>query len=304
MRELTDVLKRQKIQYTCDLHGSELCTIGIGGVVPLVIRPACVGELIDSVDACRAFGVPYAVIGHGSNLLISDAPGRIAIIQTGALDAFQQVSENRFWSLCGTSLIKLCAAVARCGFADLAFACGIPGSVGGAAYMNAGAYGSEMANVVEQVEIYDPKCRKIRTIFNKELSCSYRYCSLQCENVVVLSVTLQVKNVADPSEILRQMRDLNAARRAKQPLELPSAGSAFKRISPELSSAKLIAQSGLSGLRIGGAQISEKHTGFIVNVGGATALDVRRLMRIVQETLEKEYGCRPDPEIRFLPEDI
>ena len=304
MRRLADVLKKRNIPHASNVKGSTLTTIGIGGVLPLVICPTCVGELIESVELCESLGVPYAVIGQGSNLLIRDLPGRLAIIQTTALDAFARISKDRFWSLCGVPLIKLCAAAAKQGFADLAFACGIPGSVGGAVFMNAGAYGGELGNSVECVEVYDPRLREIRTIFNKELSYSYRNCLLQAKKLVVLSVTLYMKNVGDPEEILQRMRGINARRRAAQPLELPSAGSAFKRVSPTVSTAKLIADAGLAGLRIGGAQISEKHTGFIVNVGGATARDVCELIRVVQDRLEKEYGCRPDPEIRFLPEDI
>ena len=304
IRRLADALKKQKIEFYENVPGSSLSTIRIGGPVALLVKPACEGELLLCVKLCAAMAVPYAVIGRGSNLLFADDPMPLAVILTERLDAIRRLSECRFYAQCGVPLMRLSLLAAGSGYADLAFACGIPGSLGGALYMNAGAYGGEMADVVESVEVYDLEYDKIKTYFNKELSFSYRKSRFQAEKCVILGATLCFKKQAEPCAVLTQMRCLNKKRRTMQPIGLPSAGSAFKRSDPQISVAKMIDGSGLRGYRIGGAQISEKHTGFIVNAGDATAADVKALIAFVQNKLEEKYGCRPDPEIRFLPEDI
>jgi len=303
-RQLEDVLKEKGIRYRRQVLGSQLSTFRIGGPVAYLLLPACPGELIACVDACVWAGVPYAVIGKGSNLLFPDDETYCAVIKTEGLDACRPLFKDRFYAQCGISLMRLSGIVAREGFADLAFACGIPGSLSGALFMNAGAYGEEMAAVVESVETYDPETGKITTLFHQELSYSYRYSRFQSERRVILSAILHFEKCAQPNDVLAQMRLLNISRRQRQPLELPNAGSAFRRPASHIAVAAMIDEMGLGGYRIGGAQISEKHTGFIVNTGGATAADVRALIAEIQKRLEQKYGYRVEPEIRFLPEEI
>ncbi|MBE6701865.1 MAG: UDP-N-acetylmuramate dehydrogenase [Ruminococcaceae bacterium] len=299
-----EVLKNRKIAYEKNVPGCALSTFRIGGKIAYLLKPQCVGELITCVRICAGLGMPYAVIGKGSNILFDDGQMRFAVIATVQLHACKPLSKDRFWALCGTPMIKLSAVIARAGFSDLAFACGIPGSLGGALYMNAGAYGCEMSDVVESVEIYDPSSDKIETLFNKKLSYSYRKSVFQTNKHIILSAVLRLQKEAEPREVFARMRALNRLRRQKQPLEFPNAGSVFRRPSPEIAVAKMIDEQGLGGLRIGGAKISEKHTGFIVNTGGATAADVKELIKRTQKILEREYGMKPNPEICFLPEEI
>jgi UDP-N-acetylmuramate dehydrogenase len=168
--------------------------------------------------------------------------------------------------------------------------------------MNAGTHAGEMSNVVERVDAFFPKTGEIKTLFNQELSFSYRKSCFQSENAVLIAATLQLIPGADPTELFGEMRELGLARKVKQPLDLPSVGSVFRKPSPDIAVSKIIDELGFKGKRIGGAEVSQKHAGFIVNVGGATARDVQTLIAEIQNTVEREKGFRPIPEIRFIPE--
>jgi UDP-N-acetylmuramate dehydrogenase len=218
------------------------------------------------------------------------------------LDAVQFLSDGRVRALCGAPLGKLSTLAAREGYSGLGFAAGIPGTLGGAVLMNAGTGVGSMSDVVESVEILFPDAREIKTLFNNELNYSYRNCRLQGKNAVILSAALKLKSGFDPDALLGEIRALNLARKLSQPLDLPSAGSVFKRPSPDIAISKIIDELGFKGRRIGGAEVSKKHAGFIVNLGGATSKDVRALIEEIQNTVEREKGFRPISEIRFIPE--
>lgn len=299
---LEDVLKQRNIPFRTLVCAKSLCTFRIGGIVSLVIEPSCICEFVQAIQLCRKFGRPFAVIGKGSNLLFADAFMDIVLIRTVALDAVRIHSDGRVVALCGVSLTALARRVAQEGLTGLEFACGIPGTVGGGVFMNAGAHGKEMSDVVESVDALSENENEIKTYFHRQLNFSYRNSFFQTETHPILRVTLRLQYTANIDGILRRMRENQAARQAKQPIALPSAGSIFIRPGSGVAMGRVIEELGLKGLRVGGAEISHQHAGFIVNRGNATAADVKTLMTIVQNTVERERGFRPIPEIRFIPE--
>lgn len=300
---LEDVLKGRGMPYRLGVLTAELCTFRIGGPAKLVIEPTCIGELLDAVMLCQSGGYPYTVIGRGSNILFDDGEIETVLIRTNGLDAARVLDGGLLYAHCGVSLGALTTLAAREGLEGLTFACGIPGTVGGAIFMNAGAHGSAILDVTKSVTVLDVREQKIKTLFNHQLNNSYRNSVFQKENAVVLHATFALKPHGDPARILAEMQALRARRRVSQPLTEPSAGSAFRRPAPDVFVSKIIDELGLKGMRVGGAAVSRKHAGFIVNVGGATAKDVRTLIAEIQNIVERERGFRPIPEIRFIPED-
>ena len=299
---LKDALKERNFAFREDISTATLSTFRIGGKAALVIEPSCTGELIESVMLCERFCLPYAVIGRGSNILFGDQDIETVLIRTSGLDAVKYFPDGRIHALCGVSLGRLAYLAAREGLRGLCFAAGIPGSVGGAVYMNAGTHAGDLSGVVEWAEVLFPKTGEIKTLFNQELSFSYRKSFFQAENAVLIAATLKLLPDADPAKLFGEMRELGLARKAAQPLNLPSAGSVFRKPSPDIAVSKIIDELGFKGKRIGGAEVSQKHAGFIVNLGGATARDVHDLIEDIQNTVEREKGFRPIPEIRFIPE--
>lgn len=299
---IKEVLKKGNIAFREDVSTAALSSFRIGGSASLVIEPCCTGELIESVLLCEQYRLPYAVIGNASNILFGDQKIETVLIRTAGLDAIKYFSNGRIYALCGVPLGRLSALAAREGFGGLCFAAGIPGTVGGAVFMNAGTHAGDMSGVVECVEVLFPKTGKIKTLFNEELSFSYRNSRFQAENLIVISVTLKLKPNADPTVLLREMREFGVARRAAQPLNFPSAGSVFRKPSPDIAVSRIVDELGFKGRRIGGAEVSQKHAGFIVNVGGATSRDVHALIEEIQNTVEREKGFKPIPEIRFIPD--
>lgn len=298
---LEKILKAKDIPYQTEVSSALLCSFRIGGIAPILVDPRCLGELIEVLQACRRLSLPYYLLGKGSNLLFPDGRLSCILIRTLLLDAVAE-TKTGFVAQCGASLVRLSYLAARRGMRGLAFACGIPGSVGGAVYMNAGAYGRSLADVVKSVRCYLPDADDIRTYFNDELSYSYRNSRFQSKNEVVLSAELVLEPGADPREILQEMRKQNRARSAVQPLDLPSAGSSFRRLESGVALSRTIDELGLKGLRVGDAAVSQKHAGFIVNLGNASAADVRLLIEKIQKILLKERGILPQPELCFVPD--
>lgn len=296
-----EVLRARKITHRRFVSTATLCSFRIGGAAATVVEPSCLGELTEAVSLCRQMEKPFAVIGGGTNLLFDDAPINVVLIRTTSLCGVRFLGGGRVKALCGTPLPQLASLCAARGLGGLSFAAGIPGTLGGALFMNAGANGKEMANVVRSVKYYDPTADQITTLFNQELSYSYRNSVFQSNFGVILSAELDLAPMRPCAEIFAEMKALSAKRRASQPLEFPSAGSIFRRPSPAVPLSKLLDGLGLKGKRIGGAAVSEKHAGFIVNLGGATARDVRALILEIQNLVEGECGIRPIPEIRFIP---
>jgi UDP-N-acetylmuramate dehydrogenase len=269
-------------------------TFKIGGAADVFITVNSIDELRLAVGACRENGVPYMILGKGSNLLISDDGIEGAVI---ALDgAFKEltVEGDTITSGAGVSLSKLCTVALENGLSGLEFAYGIPGTVGGAVYMNAGAYGGETKDVCTEATYLAPD-GTVGTCPAEDLDFSYRHSIFkENDNIILFAKYKLTPDNAD--EIRARMDDFMNRRRTKQPLEYPSAGSVFKR--PEGAFAgTLIEQCGLKGKTVGGAQVSEKHAGFIINVGDATCDDVMNLVRLVQDTVKAQTGYVLEREI-------
>ena len=274
-------------------------TFRIGGPAQFFVIPRTQEEAAAAVRLCRSEGAPYYIIGNGSNLLVSDKGYRGVVIQLFKEFSDINIEGTRIRAQAGASLAKIAAEALRAGLAGFEFAAGIPGTLGGACIMNAGAYGGEMKDVLLAVTVLT-KDGEIREIPREELDMGYRTSRVSREGWIVLGATIELAR-GDEKEIRAKMEDLKQRRTDKQPLEYPSAGSTFKR--PEgYFAGKLIQDAGLKGLRVGDAMVSEKHSGFVVNCGNATAADVDGLIRLVQEKVREDYGITLEPEVRRLGE--
>lgn len=269
----------------------------IGGEAEVMAFPQNKEELIQILKTSDLLDCKPAILGAGTNVLAPDEGMKgLVICLKDCLDGMTQLGPNRIRLMAGVTMSRGAVFAAGLGLSGLEFAHGIPGSVGGGVYMNAGAYGGEMCQVVESVEIMD-RSGDVRRLSNAEMRFSYRHCVLEetCDIVVSADFVLTEK----PAEEIRaRMKELIDKRRASQPLDLPSAGSAFKRPADGYAAA-LIEQAGLKGCRVGGAAISEKHAGFAVNLGGATAADVKNLLQQVSDKVFETSGIRLEPEVRI-----
>ena len=294
-------LRERKIAFREHVHGSVLTTLRIGGDCPLVIEPQCAGELQTAARLCRDNGVRFDVIGGGSNLLISDKGVPWAVISTRKMQGIT-CRGGALRAMCGVPLPLLLQAFAKAGDNSLLFAAGIPGTVGGALYMNAGTEGHGVLDTVYSVCVIDADTLEFKTVFQKECNKSYRNSDFQANNDLIVSADFPLHGVCEPEDVFGEIRARLAARKAVQPLEYPNAGSTFKRHDPAVPLSRLLDELGLRGMRVGGAAISEKHAGFLVNLGGATAADVMKLIGKVQDIAERSLGFRPETEIRRLPD--
>ena len=273
----------------------------IGGPAALMAFPASIEELCLCRRIAEERELPVLFIGNGTNLLAPDEGLAALVVCTAGLSALTQTGKTEITAACGVSLARLAVFARDLGLAGLAFAHGIPGTVGGAVCMNAGAYGGEMKDVVVESE-YLAADGKLRTLPGSEHDFSYRHSFFQENGGLVLKTRFRL-TVGDRAAIGEEMAALAEKRRAKQPLEFPSAGSAFKR-PPGHFAAALIDQCGLKGCSVGGAQVSEKHAGFLINRGNATCADMLRLMGHVRDTVLRETGVLLEPEIRILRSDM
>lgn len=296
LRELRKVLREDQIREQEPL--SRHTTFRVGGPADLFLTPDST-QISDVMQILKAYQVPVTVIGNGSNLLVGDKGIRGAVIEFGKQIAQIHVEESKIMAEAGAALAAVAQQAYKAGLADMEFAAGIPGSVGGALVMNAGAYGGEMKDIVESVKVLS-KDGKIMELSNEQMDFSYRHSCVTEQEYLVLSAVLKLQQ-EEPEKILARMEQLREQRVSKQPLEYPSAGSTFKR--PEgYFAGKLIMDSGLRGYRVGGAQVSEKHCGFVINTGDATAEDVRSLMKHVTEIVYAKFGVTLEPEVKFLGE--
>lgn len=269
----------------------------VGGNVDIFFEPNSLDELLLVIQFIRKYGIEYNIIGNGSNLLVSDNGLSGAIIKIGdnmsdiIIDGCEVIAQS---GVLLSTLSKTCAKNSLTGFE---FASGIPGTLGGAIAMNAGAYGGEMKDVVKWVEILDQNLN-IQRLDNSALKFGYRSSVIELNRYIVLRCALALKE-GKKQDIDEIMNELSKKRKLKQPLHLPSAGSTFKR--PEGNFAgKLIEEAGLKGYTIGGAQVSNMHCGFIVNIGNATANDIYRLIRYVQKKVKERFDIMLEPEVRIL----
>ncbi len=276
---------------------SEHTTFKVGGPADLYVIPESFDELREVLLACDEAGERRFLLGRGSDLLVSDEGYRGVIVAVG--DGLVGVSVDGTQMTCqaGVDLREASEMACELGLSGLEFACGIPGSVGGACFMNAGAYGGCVADVLESVRVLLPDGSQ-ETLGVDELDLGYRRSRVASEGLVVLSATFDLEK-GDPEKIRATMDDLTHQREEKQPLEMASAGSTFKRPEGHFAG-KLIMDAGLQGYRVGGAEVSRKHAGFVVNTGGATAADVHAVIEHVQDEVERQFGVRLEPEVRFL----
>ena len=276
-------------------------TFRIGGPADYLVMPENAEEIRECIRICRETEIPYYIIGNGSNLLVGDGGIRGLVIEIGDGMSGVVIDGERIRAGAGTKLGYLARQAMEAGLSGLEFAGGIPGSFGGAVFMNAGAYGGEMRQVIETVDVLTKDGEEL-TIPAEEMDFSYRHSIVSEKGYIVLGAALKLEK-KDREEILALMDDLAERRTSKQPLNYPSAGSTFKR--PEgYFAGKLIQDAGLRGFRIGGAMVSEKHCGFVINAGGATAADVIALMAHIQDEVERTAGVRLEPEVRKIGEFI
>lgn len=282
-----------------DVPLSEHTTFQVGGPADIFVEPSTSEQVIAVLKACDAAGVPRFVLGAGSDLLVSDNGYRGVIISTERLRGMERDGDRLTFGA-GVTLKDATAKACELGLSGFEFACGIPGSIGGACFMNAGAYDGQMADVLESVQAVMPD-GGIESIGVADLDLGYRQSRIRNEGLVVLSATVRL-TPGDPAAIRAKMDDLNARRAAKQPLEYGSAGSTFKR--PEgYFAGKLITDAGLKGYRVGNACVSTKHAGFVINLGGATSADVHAVIEHVQDEVQRQFGVHMEPEVRFLGEE-
>lgn len=269
-------------------------TFHVGGEADCLIQIETEEEFCSLLRYLDQIGIPFLVLGNGSNLLVSDRGYRGIVLKTkGSFDKIR-IQGERVMAQAGALLSQVAAKASEEGLTGLEFAAGIPGSAGGAVVMNAGAYGGEMAQVVEQVRVANLQ-GEILTMNRQALEFKYRGSSIRNHPFYVTEVTYALQK-GNREQIRNKMEELAQARRKKQPLEFPSAGSTFKR--PEgYFAGKLIMDAGFRGYSLGGAQVSEKHCGFIVNKGNATAQDISDLMDEVSEGVYEKFGVRLEPEV-------
>ncbi len=279
---------------------SKHTTFRIGGPADLLLTPEREEEITKLCRLFRQLGVPYLILGNGSNVLVGDGGIRGVVIQLGNRFASCEVAGNSLKAQAGIKLSRLAGVALEHSLTGLEFAAGIPGTFGGALFMNAGAYGGEMSQVVESVTYLDTD-GVIQTRNCEDCDFGYRtsFFSLN-PDTIVLGGTVKLEP-GESREIRAKMDDFAERRVSKQPLHLPSAGSTFKRPEGHFAG-KLIQDAGLMGLRVGGAAVSDKHAGFVVNDQNATAKDVRQLMEEVQNRVYAAYGVMLEPEVRFLGE--
>lgn len=290
------VISKEKIKYSEPM--SNHTTMKVGGIADVVIFPTTYEDVINVCKYAKENNIKIYVFGNGSNILVKDEGIRGIVLKITTKFSGTKIEGTKVTSLAGTSVPKLAFDAKMASLSGLEFSCGIPGAVGGTVRMNAGAYGSEMSAVVEEVEFLDEKFQ-IRTLKNEELEFSYRHSIFaDNKNYIILKVIFNLKE-GKKEEIEELMKQNSLARTTKQPIEYPSAGSVFKRPVGYFVG-KLVADSGLRGYMIGGAQVSEKHTGFIINKNNATCKDVLDLIEYVKKVVNEKFGVLLNTEVEVI----
>ena len=273
-------------------------TFRVGGPADVLVQPDETA-LAAILALCRRYHVSYSFIGNGSNLLVGDKGIRGVVIEMTDPMGNIEVDGTKITAQAGAMLSKIANTAASNGLGGMEFAAGIPGSVGGAVVMNAGAYGGEMKDIIEKVYVLDENGAQLE-LDRDALDLGYRHSCIPEKKYIVTKVVLELVP-RDEVEIRSKMKDLNEKRAEKQPLQYPSAGSTFKR--PEgYFAGKLIMDAGLRGYQVGGAQVSEKHCGFVINKGDATAADICQLMRDVSDKVQAQFGVVLEPEVKMIGE--
>lgn len=299
MTEFIDMIsdKIPNLELKRDVPMSRLTSFRIGGPVDCAAYPKTEAELSDLLKLCAEAGIEPVILGAGTNVLAPDAGlRRLVIVLKDALEGMEQISDTGIRVMAGVTMSRAAVFAAGLNLGGLEFAHGIPGTIGGGVYMNAGAYGGEIKDVCTRVRIMEMN-GEARWITNEEAAFSYRHSTIEDSPWIVVAAEFQLTPKAE-EEVWAKMKELIGKRRASQPLDLPSAGSAFKRPVGGYAAA-LIDQTGLKGFQVGGAAVSEKHAGFVVNLGGATAADVQELLQQVSDKVFERTGIRLEPEVRI-----
>jgi UDP-N-acetylmuramate dehydrogenase len=290
---LTDLFSNIKLNEPMKNHTS----FKVGGNADIFIEPDNANELVEFIRYAKENNIPYYIMGNGTNMLVSDEGIRGAVIKLGDKISSVEVVDDKVIAQCGAKLPDVANIAAEYSLTGLEFACGIPGSIGGTVAMNAGAYENEMKDVVESVEVLDSNLQ-YKVLQSKEMEFGYRKSAISKYNYIVLGCTFKLKK-GSKSDIKALMDEYTERRQNKQPLDMPSAGSIFKR--PEgYYAGKLIEDAGLRGMTIGGAQVSEKHCGFIINKGDATARDIYNLIKHIQKTIYERFGVKLETEVKLI----
>ena len=271
----------------------------VGGPADILLIPKHKEQVIKSIEICRKNNIPFYVVGNGSNLLVKDGGIRGVVIKLKELKNIN-IKDNILEAECGAMLKDISKEAQNNSLTGLEFSCGIPGTVGGAVFMNAGAYDGEISQVIESAEVIDEK-GNIITLNKEELDLQYRSSIVMKMGYIVLSAKFKLKE-GEGDKIKEVVDDLTFRRESKQPLEYPSAGSTFKRPTGYFAG-KLIQDAGLKGYTIGGAAVSEKHSGFVINKNNATAKDILDLIEHIQKEVKEQFGVDLHPEVRIIGED-
>ena len=296
MTELIKLAEKLNIEYSENEPMKNHTTFKVGGNARLMVYPKSAQETAQIVKLCKERGIRLLAIGNGSNLLVSDSGINACVMCFGSdFSDIKLIDEETVFAESGASLMKLCRFALDNGLSGLEFAYGIPGSCGGAAFMNAGAYGGEMKDVLYRCDHIDEN-GNIGYLEGEDMKLSYRHSAYYGDGCIITGLYLKLKK-ADKSDIKAKMDDLLQRRKDKQPLEYPSAGSTFKRPEGYFAGA-LIEECGLKGKTVGGAQVSEKHAGFVINKGGATCRDILELCDECAKTVMREKGVKLEMEIR------
>ena len=294
-REIRDLLPEIELRFAEPM--SKHTSFRIGGDVEVMAFPKTKEELSRVLKTSALLDCKCVILGAGTNVLAPDEGlSGLVICLKDCLDGMEQLDETAIRVMAGVTMSRAAVYAANLGLSGLEFAHGIPGTVGGGVYMNAGAYGGEICQVCTRVEVMDRQ-GNLRVLSAEEMKFSYRHSVLEETDDIVVSADFRLTQ-GDPEEIKAKMKELIGKRSASQPLDLPSAGSAFKRPVGGYAAA-LIDQAGLRGFQVGGAAVSSKHCGFAVNLGGATAADVKELLRQVSDKVYEHSGIRLEPEVRI-----
>lgn len=296
MRELEALLNEKNIKFTKDASVAMLSSFKIGGVAAIAIFPSNAQELCDAALALRNMQIKFEVIGNASNILFGFERYNGALIFTSGIDAYT-VDEEKIYAECGASLVRMSNVAKENSLCGLEFACGIPARVGGACVMNAGAHGSSMSEIIEYTDALDVRSGERVRIYDNHYGYR-RSIYLEDPSLICLGASMKLA-FGNKDQIAERMRENLDRRRASQPLSLPSAGSYFKRPEGDFAG-RLIEECGLKGERVGGAEVSTKHAGFIVNVGGASFYDVLALEEKIKENVMSRFGVELCREVRLI----
>ena len=278
---------------------SEYVNFKVGGPADILLIPNSKEQVIKSIKICKENNIPFYLIGNGSNILVRDGGFRGVVLSLKNVKNIY-VDGEKIEAECGVMLKEVSDKAIENSLTGFEFACGIPGTIGGAVFMNAGAYDGEIAHVIESAEIIDEECNIVR-LSNKDLDFGYRSSIVMKKGYTVLSAVFKLEK-GQVKTIKELVDDLTNKRESKQPLEYPSAGSTFKRPTGYFAG-KLIQDAGLKGYSIGGAAVSEKHSGFVINKGNATAKDITDLIKYIQDEVKRQFGVELHPEVRIIGEE-